>query len=106
LGAILGGAGGPGGFGAAASSSPTLGRSAGAIVGLYGELDRADAAPTSTQLAAIDASEKDSSAVLKLWQEFQAADLSALNRQLKSAGLAELKIEAAAQDEKAGGNNE
>jgi len=105
LGAILGG-GGPGGFGAAASAWPTLGRSAGAIAGLYGELDRADAAPTSAQLAAIDETEKDFSAVLKLWQEFQASDLAALNRQLKSAGLAELRIEAAAQDEKAGGNNE
>ena len=92
---ILGGAGGRGGFGAATSASPTLGRSAGAIAGLYGEIDRADAAPTAAQLAAIDATEKDFSAVLKLWQEFQATDVPALNRQLKSAGLTELRIEAA-----------
>ena len=92
---ILGGAGGPGGFGAGASASPTLGRSAGAIAGLYGEIDRADAAPTAAQLAAVDATERDFSAVLKLWQEFQATDVPALNRQLKSAGLTELRLEAA-----------
>ncbi|HEY6943845.1 MAG TPA: hypothetical protein VI431_01800, partial [Candidatus Acidoferrum sp.] len=93
LSAILGGAGGPGGFGAAASPSPTLGRTGGTISGLYGELDRSDAAPTAAQLAAIDATEKDFSAVLKLWQEFQATDVPALNRQLKSAGLTELRLE-------------
>jgi len=91
---VLGG-GGAGGFGAVASTSPTLGRSAGAIAGLYGELDRADTAPTAAQLAAIDATEKDAAAVQKLWQEFQASDVPALNRQLKSAGLAELHLEAA-----------
>ncbi len=91
LSAILGAA-GPGGFGAAAATSPTLGRTGGTIAALYGELDRADAAPTAAQLAAIDAAEKDFSAVLKLWQEFQSADLPALNRQLKSAGVSELQL--------------
>jgi len=88
---ILGG----GGFGAPASPLPTLIRASGAIGGLYGELERSDAAPTAAQLTAIDATEKDFSAVLKLWQDFQSADLPALNRQLKSAGLAELQIAAA-----------
>jgi hypothetical protein len=106
LGSILGG-GGPGGFGAAASASPTLGRSAGTIAGLYSELDRADAAPTTAQLAAIDATEKDYSAALKLWQEFQATDVPTLNRQLKSAGLTELRLEAALPSMSADeGNNE
>ena len=93
LGAILGGAGGPGGAGAAASSSATLALSAAAIAALYGELDRADAAPTDAQLAAMDTTEKDFFAVLKVWQGFQAADLPALNRQLRSAGLTELHLE-------------
>jgi photosystem II stability/assembly factor-like uncharacterized protein len=90
--AILGGAGGSGGLGAAALPSPTLSRTAGAIGGLYGELDRADAAPTAAQLAAIDAAGKDFSATRKLWQDFRTSDLPALNRQLKSAGITELKI--------------
>jgi hypothetical protein len=88
--AILGG-GGPGGFAAAPSPSPTLSRTAGTIGALYGEIDRADRAPTAAQLAAIDAAESDSKATLKLWQDFQSGDLPALNRQLKSAGLAELQ---------------
>jgi hypothetical protein len=87
--AILGG--GPGGFAAAASPSPTLSRTAGTIGALYGEIDRADRAPTAAQLAAISAAESDSTATLKLWQDFQSSDLPALNRQLKSAGLAELQ---------------
>jgi hypothetical protein len=107
LGTILGGGGGPGGFGAAASASPTLGRSAGAIAALYNELDRADAAPTAAQLEAIDATERDFSQVVKLWQEFQTTDVPALNRQLKSAGLSELHLEAAAHfSAEDGGNDE
>jgi photosystem II stability/assembly factor-like uncharacterized protein len=89
LSAILGGA---TGFGAPASPSPTLGRSSGAIAGLYAELDRSDAAPTAAQVAAIAATEKDSSAVFKLWQDFKSADLPALNRQLKAASLPELQL--------------
>jgi photosystem II stability/assembly factor-like uncharacterized protein len=93
LSAILG-ATGFAGFGAAPSPTPTLGRTSGAIAGLYSELDRSDAAPTAAQLAAIDAAQKDFSSVLKLWQDFQSTDLPALNRQLKSAGLAELRLAA------------
>ena len=92
LSTILGASGGPGAFGGAASPSPTLGRAASAIGALYGEIDRADAAPTPAQLAAIDAAEKDFSAVLKVWQEFRSTDVPALNRQLKAAGLAELQL--------------
>jgi len=88
--AILGVGGGPGGFGAALSPSPTLSRTAGTIGALYGEIDRADAAPTAAQLSAINGAESDSATTLKLWQDFQSSDLPALNRQLKSAGLAEL----------------
>jgi photosystem II stability/assembly factor-like uncharacterized protein len=96
LGAILGGAAGPGGSGAAASPTPTLGRSNGALTGLYNEIDRSDAAPTAAQLSAIDAAEKDSTAVHKLWLDFRAEDLSALNRQLKAAGIPELQLAATA----------
>ena len=89
--AILGGGGGPGGLAAAAATAATLSRSVGTIGGLYGEIDRADAAPTAAQLAAINAAESDSTAALKLWQDFRARDLPALNRELKAAGLGELK---------------
>jgi hypothetical protein len=85
---ILGGA----GFGAPPSPSPTLGRSSGAIAGLYAELDRSDAAPTASQLNAIDSAQKDWEAVSKLWQDFKSTDLPALNGQLKTAGLPELQL--------------
>jgi photosystem II stability/assembly factor-like uncharacterized protein len=85
---------GAGGFGAAPSATPTLSRTSGAIGTLYGELDRSDAAPTAAQVAAIEATEKDFATVLKLWQELQSNDLPALNRQLKAAGLTELKVAA------------
>jgi len=83
------------GFGAAAAPAPTLGRSSGAIAGLYAEMDRSDAAPTAAQIAAIDAAQKDSASVLKSWQDFKARDVPALNAQLKAAGLAELQVSAA-----------
>jgi photosystem II stability/assembly factor-like uncharacterized protein len=106
LSTILGGASGPGGFGAAASPSPTLGRSSGAISALYNEIDRSDAAPTAAQLAAIDAAEKDWAAIFKLWKDFQSTDLPALNRQLKFAGLTELNLAATAHSEEDDGNVE
>jgi photosystem II stability/assembly factor-like uncharacterized protein len=87
--AILGGG---GGFGAPPSPSPTLARASGNVAALYGELDRADAAPTAAQLAAIDATEKDFSAVLKQWTDLKSTDLPSLNRQLKSANVPELQL--------------
>jgi photosystem II stability/assembly factor-like uncharacterized protein len=97
LSAILG-ATGFGGFGAAAPAAPTLGRTSGAIAGLYAELDRSDAAPTAAQLAAIDAVQRDFSSVLKIWKDFQSTDVPALNAQLKSAGLPELQLSATPHD--------
>jgi hypothetical protein len=94
LAAVLGGGGGPGGFGGGASPSPTLARSSGALAGLYGGIDRADAAPTVAQLAAMDAAEKDFAAVLKQWNDFKSTDLPALNQQLKSANQPELQLAA------------
>jgi hypothetical protein len=83
-----------GGFGGAASPTPTLARSSGALAGLYGGIDRADAAPTAAQLAAIDAAEKDFAAILKQWIDLKSTDLSALNQQLKSASQPELRLAA------------
>ena len=86
---------GAGGFGAPPSPSPTLARASGNVAALYGELDRADAAPTAAQLAAMDATEKDFSAVLKQWTDLKSTDLPALNRQLKSANVPELQLASA-----------
>jgi len=82
------------GFGAAAVPTPTLGRTSGAIAGLYAEIDRSDAAPTAAQLAAVETAQRDFATVTKLWKDFQSTDVPALNKQLKSAGLPELQLSA------------
>jgi photosystem II stability/assembly factor-like uncharacterized protein len=60
------------------------------IAGLYTEVTRADAAPTVSQQSAADAAQKGLAALLADWRGF-AADLGALNRQLKAAKLATVR---------------
>lgn len=57
------------------------------IDGLYTEVTRADAAPTVSQQSAADAAQKGLAVLLADWRGL-AADLGALNRQLKAAKLA------------------
>ncbi len=66
---------------------------------LYDQVDRADGAPTRAQAEAVARVERDGATAMKRWQEFKAADLPALNRQLHAAGLHELQPEAKAQDD-------
>ncbi len=87
------GAGG-GGFGAARAAEPTLSRVNGQASALYGEIDRADAAPTGTQANAMTAAEHDFAAVMAKWDALQKADLPALNQELRGAKLPEIRIEA------------
>jgi hypothetical protein len=83
-------------FPAPRSPEATLSRIAGEIGGLYGQVGRADVAPTATQLAALAAVEKDQAAVMARWKAIKSADLPALNRQLSGSGLPEIKLEAEA----------
>jgi photosystem II stability/assembly factor-like uncharacterized protein len=63
----------------------------GHISGLYAELQRGDAPPTAAQLAAT-AAERDSLAkLLAEWHKVQ-ADLPGLNKQLRAAGLAPVRV--------------
>jgi photosystem II stability/assembly factor-like uncharacterized protein len=87
-------AGGRGGFFAPPSPELTLARLAGEIGGLYGQVGRADVAPTASQLAALAAVEKDQAAVMGRWEAIKSTDLPALNRQLNVGGLSEIKLEA------------
>ena len=72
----------------------TLSRVAGEIGGLYGQVGRADVAPTATQMAALAAAEKDYAAVMGRWKAIKSTDLPALNRQLGGGGLPEIKLKA------------
>jgi photosystem II stability/assembly factor-like uncharacterized protein len=85
---VLGGPERPG----ATTQPPTLGRVNGAAQALYAEVDRADAAPTTAQAAATDATEHDASVVLKQWEAMKASDLPALNAELRRAHLPELTL--------------
>ncbi|MGO9802576.1 MAG: WD40/YVTN/BNR-like repeat-containing protein [Steroidobacteraceae bacterium] len=62
----------------------------GHISGLYAELLRGDAAPTSAQLAATATAREELGRLLTGWRQLQ-SEVVELNRRLKSAGLAPLK---------------
>ena len=82
---------------AGTSAEPTLTRENGAVGTLYGAVGQADAAPTAAQVDAMADIERDLSTVMKRWEEIKKSDLPALNRQLKSAHLPEIGLEATAQ---------
>jgi hypothetical protein len=86
--------GAPGGFFAPPSTDVTLGRVNGEAGTLYGQLWPVDAAPTSSQLEALSATEHESSDVLKRWSEFKSADLPALNRMLRESKVPEVQLDA------------
>jgi hypothetical protein len=83
-----------GGFFAPPSPEVTLSRVAGEIGGLYGQVGRADVAPTASQTAALAAVEKDHASVMGRWKAIKSADLPALNRQLSGGGLPEIRLKA------------
>jgi len=94
--AVLGGEEGPRGGG---SATPTIAGINGAIRGLYGEVDRADATPTSAQQSALTETEKGFAEVKKQWAALKETDLQALNQQLRRANLPEVRLESSAPEE-------
>jgi len=85
--------GAPGGFFAPPTQEITLGRVNGQAGTLYIQVWQADAEPTSAQLDALTATERDGSDVLKRWNEFKSADLPALNRMLRESNAPEIRLE-------------
>lgn len=90
LSAILGVA---GGFSAPPSQEATLARVNGQGGTLYQQVSQADAEPTSSQMEALAATERDSADVMKRWNEFKTSDLPALNRQLHDSQAPEIRME-------------
>jgi hypothetical protein len=68
---------------------------------LLNNFQEADAAPTSQARAAIVELEKQLPPLMQSWQALKTRDLPALNQQLKSSNLPEIKLEAAAISAKA-----
>ena len=59
---------------------------------LYNELGGADAALTAAQSAGVAKLARDYPAVAGVWSKLKSADLAALNRELKSAGMSEIHL--------------
>ena len=72
----------------------TLSRVNGDVGTLYGEVDRADVASTPAQTAAIADVERDFSGLMTSWGEIEKTDLPTLNRELRGAGLPEIRVAA------------
>jgi hypothetical protein len=89
LAAVLGAS---GGFFAPPSADNTLSRLNGQAGTLYQEVWQADAEPTSSQLQALSATERDSADVLKRWSDFKNTDLPALNRLLHDSKIPEVQL--------------
>jgi photosystem II stability/assembly factor-like uncharacterized protein len=100
---LLGGGGGP--F-APPSSVSSLSRANSDTSTLYAEIARADAAPTKAQVSAAAETEKAFAVVSAQWKELKEVDLPALNRQLKDAGLSEIRIESKVLDAEGSGDVE
>jgi photosystem II stability/assembly factor-like uncharacterized protein len=90
LNALLGAA---GGFFAPVSQDVTLGRVNGQAGTLYSEVWQADAEPTSTQVEAMSATQRESADVMKRWNDFKNTDLPAFNGAMREANIPELHLE-------------
>jgi photosystem II stability/assembly factor-like uncharacterized protein len=88
--ALLGASGGPA---AGAAEQVTLGRVNQQASTLYGEVWQVDAQPTTSQLAAVAATQSASVDVMKHWKEFKSSDLPNLNRQLRGLNLSEIQLQ-------------
>jgi hypothetical protein len=75
------------------SQEVTLGRLNGQAGTLYQQVWQADAEPTSSQMEALSATERESADVLKRWAEFKSGDMPALNRQLRESNIPEIQME-------------
>jgi hypothetical protein len=61
---------------------------------LYSDVDSADAAPTVAQSAAVAKIARDYPALIERWNKLKAADIAAINRELKAAKLPEIHFSA------------
>ncbi len=83
----------PGGFLAPLSPELTLLRVSSEVGTLYGDIGRADATPTASQVTVMAGIERDFSGAMALWNTVQTLDLPPLNQQLRSTGLPEIRLE-------------
>jgi photosystem II stability/assembly factor-like uncharacterized protein len=73
---------------------------------LYGQVWQVDAEPTAAQTQPSATAERDALEVMKRWEALKAADLPALNRELRDSHLPELQIESNPHQEESGMDEE
>jgi len=83
-----------GGFFAPPSKEVTLGRVNGEASTLYQEIWQSDAEPTAAQTQALAVTDRESTDVLRRWDDFKRSELPALNRALKQSNVPEVDIHA------------
>jgi hypothetical protein len=85
----------------AGSEPPTLGGLKTKFLTLFGVLQEADVTPSTQAAAAVADLQKQLPPLMERWNAMKAQELPALNKQLKSANLPELKVESALSPAKA-----
>ncbi len=88
------------------TAQPTLKTVNNDAIDLYKEAQQADAAPTAAQVNAEKRLENELTTVLKEWNSLKTKDLSALNLQLPSAGMPEIRLDLPPREEETGENEE
>jgi chromosome segregation ATPase len=85
--------GAPGGFFTPPSAEVTLSRVNGEVSTLYQQIWQVDAQPTSSQMAALDAAERERGDVMKRWADFKSTAMPDLNRLLRESHIPEVHVE-------------
>ncbi len=86
--------------------APSLTNVNGNLSELYKQVGQADAAPTQAQVEASNKSEAALTYLLSRWSELKSKEITALNQQLKSAGLPQLKLDLPPQQQEGGEDEE
>jgi photosystem II stability/assembly factor-like uncharacterized protein len=91
---------------AAPPDAPALSTEGSNAIDLYKETEKADAAPTTQQSTAAAEIQQRLSPLLKRWREIESGRLPAVNRQLRAAGLEEIRSELPPKPAESGSNEE
>ena len=78
---------------AGATSMPALSKLNANVLGLYGAIEQASAAPTHAQEETAKSLKNDLGVAMKSWNDLKANDLPAINKQLRAAGQNEIQLE-------------
>jgi hypothetical protein len=88
-------AGGEAGRGGRGGGDPkSLAALRGALLGLMGMLQEADVTPTTQELAAAADLKRAQQAIFDSWESIKTLDIAAMNAQLRSAKMPELRLDA------------